>query len=255
MNSSCFSAIQEMCVDFHTHILPQMDDGSPSAEESLRMLRDSRRDGVSCVVLTPHFLAERESPERFFARRERSLNILRQAWNLPEPLLIPGAEVAYFDGISSMRALEQMCPGHSHCLLLEMPFCPWTERMLSEVTSLSERQGYHVVLAHVERYLRFQKSDVLDRLIGCGVRMQSNAGFFVRWQTRRNALRMLRDGRIHLLGSDCHNMDVRPPNLGAACRILREKGREDALRTIMARGYWLLELSRAETFPGREAGI
>ncbi len=240
MSNTSFSGT----VDFHTHILPQMDDGSPSAEESIRMLRASARDRVSCVLLTPHYLAERENPGRFLERRERCLDVLKQAWTAKFPLLIPGAEIAYFDGISSISALPQMCIGQSRCLLLEMPYYTWPERMISELLALSGRGGYHVILAHVERYQRFQKRDVFERLIDCGVRMQTNAGFFVDWRTRRKALRLLKEGRIHLLGSDCHNMSVRPPNLGEACRILREKGMEEALHTMMARAARLLEISR-----------
>ncbi len=243
MNPTRFAVSQEIGVDFHTHILPKMDDGSPSAEESVRMLGSSVRGGISCVVLTPHFLAEHDNPERFLARREHCLERLREVWKEKKPFLIPGAETAYFDGISSMSALPEMCLGQSRCLLLEMPYCPWTERMISEVMSLSGRGGYRIVLAHAERYLRFQKSDVFYRLIDRGVRLQTNAGFVIDWRTRRKALRLLKEGWIHLLGSDSHNMEHRPPNLGEACRILREKGYEDELRAIMNCAVRLLELS------------
>ena len=50
-------------IDFHTHILPKMDDGSRGTEESLRMLREESSQGISAVVLTPHYYAEKETPE------------------------------------------------------------------------------------------------------------------------------------------------------------------------------------------------
>ena len=246
MNPGRSDDFQELCVDFHTHILPKMDDGSSSSGESVRMLRASVSGGVTCIVLTPHFLAERESPERFLVRRKQCMERLQTVWTEKSPRLIPGAETAYFDGISSMDALPGMCLGNSRCLLLEMPFCPWTERMISEVRYLSERGGYRIVLAHAERYLRFQKSDVFERLTDCGVRMQMNAGFVIDLRTRRKALRLLKEGRVHLLGSDSHNMEYRPPNLGKACRILREKGYADELREIMNRAGRLLDLSAQE---------
>lgn len=233
----------ELRIDFHTHILPEMDDGSSSLEESVRMLRVSAQDGVSCVVLTPHFYAEREEPARFLDRRERCFEHLCRA-QIPEfPLLVPGAEIAYYGGILGMQELPQMCAGKSRCLLLEMPFCPWTERMLSEVAALSARGGYQVVLAHAERYLRFQKDEVFFRLMEQGIHFQANAGFFNDWRTRRKAFRLLKTGRIHLLGSDSHNMVYRPPNLGEACRIFHEKKQEDELYRIMNRAAYLLELS------------
>jgi len=230
----------DVMVDFHTHILPGIDDGSSSSAESIRMIRTSREYGAGCLVLTPHFYADCDNPERFLRRRTASLNRLKQGWSERIPLLIPGAEISYFEGISDVQELPQMCIGHSRTLLLEMPFHPWTDRIFSEVMELSERRGYRVVLAHVERYLRFQSEESLYRLVGHGVRMQSNSGFFLHWRTRRKALRMLEGGLIHLLGSDCHNMSSRPPNLGDACRIIEEKCGREAVNEIMARSIRLL---------------
>ena len=57
-------------VDFHTHILPKMDDGSRSSEESVAMLRMLAEQGIKRVVLTPHYYPEAESPEDCLRRRE-----------------------------------------------------------------------------------------------------------------------------------------------------------------------------------------
>ena len=67
--------------------------------------------------------------------------------------------------------------------------------------------------------------------------MQSNASFFLRWNTKHKALRMLESGQIHLLGSDCHNMADRPPRLGEALEIIGENGR----RELEQRSLWLME--------------
>ena len=72
-------------VDFHSHILPGMDDGAKTPEESLQMLRMERDQGVDTVVLTPHFYRDRERPEQFLARRRASAEALRDAlMALPE---------------------------------------------------------------------------------------------------------------------------------------------------------------------------
>ena len=55
--------------DFHSHILPEIDDGSSSVEESLAMLQAERDQGIQSVVATPHFYAHHDSPERFLKRR------------------------------------------------------------------------------------------------------------------------------------------------------------------------------------------
>ena len=59
-------------IDFHTHILPGMDDGSKSVEESIWLLQEEVRQGVDAVMLTPHFYAEENSPVDFLRRRYAS---------------------------------------------------------------------------------------------------------------------------------------------------------------------------------------
>ena len=82
------------------------------------------------------------------------------------------------------------------------------------------------------------------RFLENGILMQSNADFFLPFSTRRKALRLLREGRIHLLGSDCHNTGSRAPHMAeAASRIQKHLG-EACLRDMDALGRQLLVSSR-----------
>lgn len=217
-------------LDLHTHILPGMDDGSASAEESLQMLRLEAEQGVDEIVLTPHFYPSRETPEQFLLRRQQACERLRSAVRGQEnlPKLYLGAEVAYYDGISRSEAADGLCIGQSGAMLLEMPFCEWTRRMLDDVYELLTQRGIQPVLAHVERYLAFQPRSIVDELIDHGVWLQMNASCFTRWQTSRRALGMLDRGEIHFLGSDCHNMSSRKPNMGEAAEKIQKKLGSDA---------------------------
>ncbi len=66
-------------IDWHSHILPKMDDGSKNAEQSVEMLRIMRQQKVNGVFATPHFYADKESPESFLRRRQRSYDELKNA--------------------------------------------------------------------------------------------------------------------------------------------------------------------------------
>ncbi len=211
--------------DIHCHVLPQMDDGSRGAEESLAMLEALAAQGVSRVAATPHFYAGENGPEEFLDRRAASMEKLAEIWRPGLPALKLGAEVYYFEGISRCQGLDAMKIEGTGLLLLEMPFCRWTPRMLQEVRELQVSRAA-VLLAHIERYLRWQDRETWDALAGWGVLNQCNATFFLRWQTKRKALRMLREGKIHLLGSDSHNMDDRPPRLKEALAAVGQEGRK-----------------------------
>lgn len=212
-------------IDIHCHVLPQMDDGSGGVEESLSMLEALAAQGVRCVAATPHFYAQENSPEEFLRRRAIAAARLREAWKPGLPALKLGAEVCYYQGISQCEALEALRIEDTRLLLLEMPFERWTHRTLHEVWEIQSRPGFTVVIAHMERYLRWQKEDTWTALAAQGVLNQCNASFLLNWRSRRRALHLLRSGRVQLMGSDSHNMETRPPRLGEAYGRLKERDR------------------------------
>lgn len=215
-------------IDFHTHILPKMDDGSESTEESIVMLKMQAEQGIRCVVATPHFYAEHETPQDFLHRREHSYQSLqqeieRQGLQEQLPQIRLGAEVRYFEGISRSSAVHDLKIEKTDLLLLEMPFVSWSQRMIQEVKAAQQQLDLTILLAHVERYRRTQGFFFHKKLEEMGALIQSNAEFFLNKQTRKKAMHLFEEGKINLLGSDCHNCTVRPPNLGKAIQLLTEQ--------------------------------
>ena len=210
--------------DFHSHVLPGMDDGSDSVETSLQMLEMWRDQNIGRLCATPHFYAEHTTPERFLRRRDAAYNALmtaaRDRGGCPQLLL--GAEVRFFDGISNTQELPSLCLEGTELLLLEMPFTRWTERMLGEVADI-QRRGIIPVAAHLERYMEFNARKMIDRFMDMDLLVQCNAEFFLSKRTSRKALALLRAERIHFLGSDAHNTSSRAPNMGAALELIERK--------------------------------
>lgn len=214
-----------MVVDFHSHILPRIDDGSCSVEESISLLRLAAEQGIREVVLTPHFYPQHTTPERFLEKRSHSLRLLREHMD-PEqnlPAIRCGAEVYFYSQMSHSDALEQLVIEGTDCVLVEMPMTQWTDRMYRELAQIRENLGLTPIIAHVDRYLgRFRDHGIPRRLAELPVLVQANASFFLRGSRGMN---MLRDRQIHLLGSDCHNLTDRKPELGPAVeRIIRKLG-------------------------------
>ena len=222
-------------IDFHSHVLPGIDDGSASLEESVALLREEVKQGISHVVATPHFYPRYDDPARFFADRREAERQLRQEMefhlNLPE--LTVGAEVHFFPGISHSEVLEGLTIGENRCILIEMPGSPWTDGMYRELEEIPARQGLIPIIAHVDRYISpLRTHGIPDRLASLPVLVQANASFFLRSSTRSLALKLLRQDKIHLLGSDCHNLITRPPLLGDAVEVIRQRLGEEALERI-----------------------
>lgn len=210
-------------IDLHSHILPGVDDGSRDLEMTQQMLEEMARQGVRTVVATPHFYATSDKPESFFRRRAAALEQVAQLQGaLPE--ILSGAEVAYFDGMSRSEILPQLKLGASSLVLVEMPFCRWTKRMIREVCEINLETGLTPVLAHVNRYRQAgQFPDFQEQLRDEGVLFQCNAEAFLSPFIRGWALKQLKQRNIHFLGSDAHNMTARPPKLQKAAQIIQKK--------------------------------
>ena len=224
-------------IDFHSHVLPGIDDGSQSLEESIALLRMQKQQGINCVVATPHFYAHHDTPEAFLKRRAHAENKLREEMqkypDLPE--LKIGAEVYFFKGISDSDVISELTIDSKRCILVEMPVSPWTESAYRELEGLYVKRGIVPIVAHIDRYItRFRTFGIPKRLSELPVVVQANAEFFLNRSTSSMALRMLKNDGIQLLGSDCHNLRTRKPDIGEALALIRQRLGDDAIARINA---------------------
>ena len=222
-------------MDFHSHILPGIDDGSRSVEESVALLRLEARQGVDAVVATPHFYPDRHRPEDFLKKRAWAEYTLRKEMIVQPglPKVLVGAEVHFFRGISDSAFLPWLTLGKSKCVLVEMPPAPWPESFYQELEQIRIKQGLTPVIAHIDRYIRpLRTYGIPERLAKMPVYVQANAEFFLDKRTAPMAMKMLKAGQIHVLGSDCHDLESRKPNLGLALEAISQKLGKDALIQI-----------------------
>ncbi len=210
-------------IDFHSHILPAMDDGSKNAEESIKMLEMLTNQGITRVVATPHFHANHESVDNFITRREKSYSLISENLNNKAPEIKLGAEVRYYEGISRMENLDKLCIQDTKALLIEMPSTRWTKYTIDELFNLSSSGTITIILAHIERYMDYQSRDIFDALLGNDILMQINASYINSFLTRKKALRLIREQKVHLIGSDCHNLTDRSPDMGTALNTIQKK--------------------------------
>ena len=118
-------------------------------------------------------------------------------------------------------------------ILIEMPESEWTEGMYSELENIYYQRGITPIIAHMDRYISpFRTRKIPEKLSKIPVLVQANASFFLQGGlTTGLALKLLKEDKIQLLGSDCHNLTKRPPKLGFAAEIIERKlGKEFLLR-------------------------
>ncbi len=219
--------------DFHTHILPGIDDGSRSVEESLAMIDELIGQGAKGIAATSHFYAQHMTPEDFFTRRQEAWELLIPHLSEDAPEIRLGAEVMYFEGIHRYEQLERFCLHDSSILLVEMPMQEWTSRMVSALLEINRRGDMVVLLAHIERYLPYHNKKAMERMLENGVLMQASTEFVIAKPAK--AVKMLKQGRIHFLGTDCHNMGSRKPNMKQALEIIRGRAGNELIHALNER--------------------
>lgn len=240
-------------IDFHSHILPGIDDGSKNIDMTRSMLCLEAEQGVDRVIATPHFYASEVSMEHFIHRRKRAYDkVMHGIYENADkashklPAIRCGAEVYYFPGMGRAD-LSSLCIEGTDILLLEMPFAQWSGEVFEDVERLIRRQRLTVILAHVERYYQFQKrKDVWKRVFELPLIAQFNAGCLLSFGRRRLAIKFIRSGFPVLLGSDCHNLSGRRPNLAEGRDVLKKKLGEEVLNDIDSLGERILRVHQIE---------
>ena len=215
-------------LDFHTHILPGIDDGSRDVKTSCEMIKMLSNQGVDAFVATPHFRFDEMSFERFLSNRNKSvqqlLNALEEENIKERPKLSLGAEVRFFYGMNTFDHIDKLCIKGTRFILIEMPFRNWTREMYHTLASLKRNREIIPVIAHIERYLSFNaRRAMVMNLQKTGALIQANTAFFKSGLTRTFAFDMMKDGFIQFIGTDCHNLDKRKPDFDDAVKYLSKK--------------------------------
>lgn len=213
----------KIIVDFHTHILPEMDDGSGSLNETAEMLQIMSRQGIGAVAATSHFDMRRETVSGFIKRRDKAFSLIESTDDLPEvvlgaEVLCSGLPICFLDGI------ERLCIGSTRHILIETHLTGWNDVLMNEMLELMCVRGITPIIAHIERYSSNKKNlKIIRELKAAGAVLQMNAGTFIHRSTRKRALRLLKNEGVDIIASDCHGVSCRTPNLSEGLEVIRQE--------------------------------
>lgn len=222
-------------LDMHSHILPGVDDGAKTVDESLQLLLQMQSQGISVAVATVHFYPASVVLEEFLNRRETAIGSVKKAAgaNLKVKIL-PGAEVLYFSGIGKFAGIKELTIAGSKYLLLELlGLKRIDDKVINDIISIKEELGLVPIIAHIERYCRYKGYKKLISAISEGKALcQVNATFMGDRTQSRAVSKLLKAGLIDFVASDCHSPVNRPVKLAEAYVALREISSEETSKII-----------------------
>jgi protein-tyrosine phosphatase len=212
-------------VDIHNHILPGVDDGASSVEESLQMARLAVASGTDTLIATPHrgwFLRQPSRPEVVRAHVASLQESLNRA-HIPLRVL-PGLEIKMGPRVAAdLLNGEAGTLGDGQWALIEPPFDGISPSGLSSLQKVIDA-GFHIVLAHPERCASIQASlDFLEAAAQIGVAFQITSGsllghFGPKAQSTAEAILTHAAVWPLVIASDTHDLHDRPPSLLAEAR-------------------------------------
>jgi len=198
-------------VDVHSHFIPGIDDGAQTIEESLDLLRKMQEFGYKKIITTPHVMEDyyKNTPEIILgglekvkkAIEENGLNIEIEA----------SAEYNLDTGFEEIIKENKLLTfgGDKKYVLFELSFYNEPKRLKEVIWELST-SGYQPILAHVERYPYWHKKwDKIEDIVNRDVKLQVNIGSFTGvygLEVKNTARRLVDEGLVDLIGSDCHNL-------------------------------------------------
>lgn len=214
-------------IDIHSHVLPCMDDGADDVETALEMLRMAQAEGISDIIVTPHYTSGRFRADS--RRLQEQLGKLREKVS-EEGLLVnlyPGTEVYYRSGLEEKFEAGELCTMNSTEYVL-VEFSPMEDYM--RIRAAADDlfcMGLHPILAHAERYQCLCKSSrYLRELKNMGCEVQVNAGSVTGeagFRIKRRVRRLLKEGLVDYIGTDAHGIGKRKPVIKKCAKILYRK--------------------------------
>ena len=199
-------------VDFHSHILPNIDDGSKSVEETFNLIKEAENAGFDTIISTSHYI------EQYYTATNEERKIWLDALtskfdeqNINIKLCL-GSEIYITENIISLLEDGKAAAiNNTNYILFELPL-NIKPIYLNDIIFEMLQYNYIPILAHPERYTFVQKNpDEIYELIQKGVLMQSNYGSFIDEygeKAKFTVKKLLKSNMIHFLGSDVHRQET-----------------------------------------------
>ena len=204
-------------IDFHTHIIPQIDDGSKSVEETFNLIKEAKEAGFNKIISTSHYLINQYEEKE--EQRKALLNAIEIKANesIGQIELYLGSEI-YVDMniVDFLKEKKASTINNSRYVLFELPMRRKFFAIKEIIYKLLEN-SYIPIIAHPERYLFVQQNpNELIELIEMGVLFQANYGSFIGIygnEVKKTAKKLIKNDMIHFLGSDVHKQNSIYPQI------------------------------------------
>lgn len=197
-------------VDVHSHLIPGIDDGAQTIEDSIELLQSFIQLGYKKVITTPHVMSDfyKNTPEIILSGLEKVRAAIKEQGLAIE--IDAAAEYNLDADFEPLIQQKKLLTFGDNYVLFELPFFQ-EPPMLNDIIWKLKSQGYQPVLAHAERYNFWHKSyDKIEEIRDRGVAIQLNINSLTGHygpDVKKVGEWMVDQNLVDLVGSDCHSMN------------------------------------------------
>ena len=226
----------ERFVDAHCHVLPEVDDGAQSMNETRQMLQMAYDEGIRYIIATPHHHPRRGKASPRQLRRQLKL-VREEAEKISEKLRVYLGTEVYFGQDVPDKLKEEKILTMNRTRYVRVEFSPIDSfDYICQGIQQIQMKGFEVILAHIERY-RSMREDIgrAEHLADMGVRIQVNAGSITGqsgWKIKRYIKQLMDRDLVFCVGTDAHDPKSRPPQMKKAAEYVKKKYGEEYVRRI-----------------------
>ncbi len=223
-------------IDLHSHILPGVDDGAENLEETMEMLQIAYKEGIRCMIATPHFHPCRGHRSPVTLKNKVAIVRKLAAKIDPKFRIYLGTEIYFTQEVTEkLQRGEILSINGTRNVLVEFSPNDSYEHIYKSVQQL-QMYGYEVIIAHVERYADVRSNlSYAEELVKTGARLQINVGSIVGKygkEAKKYVYSLMNQNLVFGVGTDAHNTSSRSPKIRKAAELVEKKYGEEYRRRI-----------------------
>ena len=218
-------------IDIHNHILPGVDDGSDSLDLSRKMLEDAIEEGITDVVITPHYMHR----DIYQIKKNELTNLFNEFKSACSDLKINlylGNELYIDSKLDELLEDDEVCSmNDSDYVLIEFPFDDYKDIYDEYLYNVSLSRK--IIIAHPERYSYVQNDvDFTKRWLDAGYYLQANTTSLYKKEEKKVIFSLIEKGKLSFMASDAHSA-YRPLSLIDAYNLIGRKFSKETAKLLM----------------------
>lgn len=236
-----------MIIDFHTHILPGLDDGAQSIEEAIELINVELQNDVSIIVTTPHYYPNKTSIDNFIKKRNMAYDrLLQECPHISLPGIRLGSQVHFDSSLLKLDNIHKLCIEGTDYMLIDLPLEKINHKLINELEILYTKHNITPIISHFDRHCKNNDYHDIQELMAMNILGEIDTSAFINITDEKLIKKLLKDNYINIISSDIHNITDKTIQLKTVSDFFYKKRRGKVFDRFMTNAKYILSNMNVE---------